>query len=214
VLKSSGLTGATFHLDTLRHERYAAVMGPGDAKKVFKALEKAASLGFYVKINVVVQKGINDDEIWDFLLFSKEIGIEVRFIELMDTGSAKDFVKKAFITGEEILNIIRHYTPVRPMCRQNPQTPAEQFRAEEIGIIFGLIASDTRPFCNQCNRLRLSASGSLRTCLYEPQGQKLDLSQSTDALFRQMHALASGKESFHPLVQKNKEAFSMSNIGG
>jgi cyclic pyranopterin phosphate synthase len=213
-LVHAGLTGVTFHLDTLRSERYASIMGRGEVGVVFAALKQAQDLGLNVKINMVAQKNINDDELGDFLHFSAQQKIEVRFIELMNTGSAEAFVERAFLSGQHILEKIQQYSLVVPLGRQNPHAAAEQFLAKQMGVVFGLIASDTRPFCEHCNRLRLSADGRLRTCLYEPKGQKLNVKESPDELVKALKMMASIKTSFHPLSRKKREDFSMAQIGG
>lgn len=213
ALLDSGLRSITFHFDTLDEARYPHIMGNGSLADVHKALFAARSAGFLVKVNVVVQKGVNDDELWNFLLWSKLHDVEVRFIELMNTGSAKDYVKKTFISGEQILARIAQQSEIRVVGRNPPSAPAEQFYVEELGISFGLIASDTRPFCQACNRLRLSADGRMRTCLYEPLGSRLT-SNDTDHLLKEIQAIVARKTSFHPSLRRLRQDFSMAQIGG
>lgn len=213
ALLEAGITAITFHIDTLRPERYGLLMGDGELSVVLKSLEHAQKLGINVKLNVVMQKGVNDDEIRDFLLFSKQYGVVVRFIELMNTGSAQEYVRDTFMSGEDILHEVSQHWTISPVGRPDAHAPAELFLAHELGLQFGLIASDTRPFCQACNRLRLSADGHLRTCLYEPQGYKLDCSQGL-SLYEQIAAVVSQKTSFHPLNRKERQNFSMAQIGG
>jgi GTP 3',8-cyclase len=212
-LIKAGLTAATFHLDTLKAERYPTVMGRGDIAVVHQAVLLALESGLRVKINMVVQHGVNDDEIIDFLLYSQTVGVEVRFIELMNTGSAKDYVQKTFMSGQQIVALIERHTKVIPVARAQKSAPAEQFLAPDLGITFGLIASDTRPFCADCNRLRLSANGFLRTCLYEPVGHKL-ATINEDALLSNIERIVAEKTSFHPNLKKDRQNFSMSHVGG
>lgn len=215
ALLRSGLKQITFHLDTLKNERYARLMGRGSVEAVLNAVEHAQDLGLQTKINVVVQRHLNDDELWDFLLLSQKLSVPVRFIELMNTGSARDFVSQAFISGQEILEKISRFTTVNERGRKELSTPAEEFFAKDLDLTFGLIASDTRPFCAHCNRLRLSADGRLRTCLYEPLGQMLPFkTASFDDLLAAIDDIVARKTSFHPMLKKNQRAFSMSQIGG
>lgn len=211
-LKQAGITQVTFHLDTLRTERYPSVMGRGDVVTVLDAINQALEAGFEVKLNMVVQREVNDDELGDFLTLSQQLGSEVRFIELMNTGSATDYVHKTFMSGQEILALIERHTPVVSVGRPHKSAPAESFLAVAMGIPFGLIASDTEPFCAACNRLRLSADGHLRTCLYEPVGHKLSF--ATDDLPARIAHLVAQKTSFHPLQRKERKSFSMSQVGG
>lgn len=207
------LHSITFHLDTLKQDKYGLLMGKGEVKTVLLAIEQAINLGLQVKINVVVQKDSNDDELYDFLCLSKKISAQVRFIEIMNTGSAKNYVKKAFISGKEIIDKITAFTPVDSLGRPEPSAPAELFFCKDLGISFGLIASDTQPFCAHCDRLRLSADGRLYTCLYEPHGQAL-LPFSDDKLVEQIKKIVAKKTSFHPLLNKECKDFSMSKLGG
>lgn len=212
-LKNAGLSATTFHLDTLQEKKYGRLMGRGSVTEVIEAIKQARPL-FLTKLNVVVQKGENDDELWDFLRLSKDLAVEVRFIELMNTGSAKDFVAENFLSGQEILMRIGQYDEIVPLKRKNPSDPAEQFLARKLDVPFGLIASDTRPFCQDCNRLRLSADGHIRTCLYEPLGYKIPLDLNVDDMARFISGVILKKTSFHPSLMRERKDFSMSMVGG
>ncbi len=107
ALVSAGLTGATVHVDSLRPDRYRAIMGEGDVASVLDATLAARAHLEEVKLNVVVQRDQNDDEIGDFLAWSRATGVEVRFIELMNTGSAVEYTRKVFVSGREIVSIAR-----------------------------------------------------------------------------------------------------------
>lgn len=217
-LLRSGLHAVTFHLDSLKNERYRRIMGAGDVACVLDAIRHAQSLTFKVKLNVVVQRDVNDDELGDFLRLSQEMSVQVRFIELMNTGSARAYVEDAFISGKDILEKIACLTRITALGRKNPSAPAELFMAPDLGIKFGLIASDTRPFCANCNRLRLSADGRLRTCLYEPAGHDVGFGRavvpSDEEIAKNIAAVVAKKTSFHPGLKKELKQFSMSQIGG
>jgi len=213
ALKDAGLNTITIHIDSLKAERYQRLMGKGELAEALRAVEKAKTLGLRPKVNVVVQRGLNDDELSSFLEFSKETGVMVRFIELMDTGSARDFVAAHFISGRNILAKLAHLGIV-PKPRAHPSDPARLFLAEQQDVLFGLIASDTEPFCSHCDRLRLSANGKIYTCLYEPLGEALNLEADDDALFREINLKINRKESLHPSANKSRRLFSMSQTGG
>ncbi len=214
-LVGAGLSAVTFHLDTLKQEKYPLLMGQGEVATVINAMKAAQDAGLLVKINVVVQKGLNDDELVDFLFFSKTHDVEIRFIEQMNTGSARKFVAETFMSGREILDRCARSTNVIELSRRHRSAPAERFLAEDIGVEFGLIASDTRPFCDNCDRLRLSANGRMRSCLYEPMGQSLELETLSDEeLMRHIKATVAAKRSFHPALKSMRADFSMADVGG
>lgn len=213
ALVEAGLHTITLHVDSLKKERYELLMGKGTLKTALKALELAQQLGLTPKINVVVQRGLNDDELVDFLRFSKFAGAQVRFIELMDTGSARDFVAAHFMSGREIVASLKTLG-IYAVHRAEPSDPAQLFFAEEFDLTFGIIASDTEPFCHDCDRLRLSADGQLYTCLYEAQGQRLSLELEDEGLFKEMEHKIARKESWHPSQKKSRRLFSMSQTGG
>ena len=142
-LKQAGLSQITFHIDSLREDRYEKIMGKGKLSLVLEALERAQDLGFNIKINTVVQKNQNSDELLNFLLFSKKSGVEVRFIEIMNTGSAKKFVEHNFMSGQDILDILALNFKIRPIQRLHKSDPAEVFFIDDLALSFGLIASDT-----------------------------------------------------------------------
>ncbi len=155
---------------------------------------------------MVVQKSRNDDELMDFLEFSKASGVEVRFIEMMNTGSATDFVKRHFLSGKEILKNLEIQAGSTKLSRAQASDPAERFYSSKLGLIFGLIASDTRPFCSDCNRLRLSADGKLFT--YNPRGVDLGLDNDPEEIFGRLMKKNRHQRIFSPRTKKSLlEAF-------
>lgn len=207
------LHSITFHLDTLKQDLYERIMGQGKVHTVLSAIDEAQKAGLEVKINVVVQKGVNDEELYDFLCLSKQLSVQIRFIEIMNTGSAKNYAEKHFLSGADIIKKIKIFSDVASRGRPVLSSPAELFFCEGLGINFGLIASETEPFCSHCNRLRLSADGRLYTCLYQPIGENLR-SFSEEELVAQIQKIVAKKASFHPALNKNPRDFSMSKIGG
>lgn len=213
ALLNAGLQTITLHVDSLKEQSYVQLMGKGELKIALKSLELAQNLGFSVKINVVVQRDLNDNELVDFLVFSKQHGVQVRFIELMDTGSARDFVAKHFISGREIREKLSPLD-IKAEGRLELSDPAKLFYASKLGVTFGLIASDTEPFCDACDRLRLSADGRIYTCLYDPNGSALSLDKEEETIFLEASQKIKNKESLHPSQKKTRRLFSMSELGG
>lgn len=218
ALVQSGVSRLNVHIDSLNSQKYRKVMGNGDVDKIVALVLQLRPHFEEVKINLVLQKGINDDELCDFLLFSARHKIEVRFIELMDTGSAADYVKSTFLEGADAVRIIERTYAVTPAPRKHVSDAASLYNVPDLGISFGLIASDTQPFCDNCNRIRLTAQGELRGCLYEPRGLPLGAllreGNSISQLLDRVNNAVLGKRSFHPLTAREKYSFSMAEIGG
>ncbi len=172
-LRRAGLRRVTVSLDTLRPERMLAFARSGHHADVLEGIRAASAVGFdSVKLNSVVIRGYNDDEILDLLEFGRRHRIEVRFIEYMDVGGATGWTLDQVVPQRDILKTIAgRYGPTTPLSRDN-WAPAESFGLRD-GTRFGVIASTTAPFCRTCDRGRLTADGTFLLCLYGEQG--LDL---------------------------------------
>jgi len=209
ALVVAGLRRATIHVDSLRPDRYRALMGPGDVGAVLAGALAARRRLAEVKLNVVVQRDRNDDEVGDFLAWSRANAIEVRFIELMST-STNAYTKRAFVSGREIVA----RATATPLPRARPSDPAARYESAD-GVVFGVIASDTEPFCGDCVRMRLTADGRLRGCLYQSSGASLrDALGSDDALAAEIARGVAAKRSHHPGTGSAREEFSMAETGG
>jgi len=173
ALRSAGLRRVTVSLDTLRPERMVAFARSARHAEVLEGIAAAVATGFEaVKLNTVVIRGHNDDEILDLLEFARVRDLEIRFIEYMDVGGATRWSMKEVVSQQEMLRVIAdRYGPVQPLQRDG-SAPAERFRLPD-GTAFGVIASTTAPFCRTCDRARLTADGTLLLCLYGERG--LDL---------------------------------------
>ena len=217
ALADAGLSAVTIHLDTLREGRYGALMGEGSVQSALAAVTRARQRFERVKLNVVVQRGRNDDELLDFLRAGHDASFEVRFIELMNTGSARGYVAEVFISGQEIVDIVRKSAGAHPISRRHHSDPAALWQTDD-GQVFGVIASDTEPFCTSCDRLRLTADGRLRGCLYQPGGVPLGATLKAGAPKEALAALIDGalddKRSHHPTAQTARVPFSMADVGG
>jgi cyclic pyranopterin phosphate synthase len=172
-LKAAGLRRVTVSLDTLRPERMVAFARSARHPEVLQGIAAAVEAGFAsVKLNTVVIRGYNEDEVLDLLAFARERRVEPRFIEYMDVGGATQWNHDQVVSQREILDVIeRAHGPATPL-RENDWAPAERFRLPD-GTVFGVIASTTAPFCRTCDRARLTADGTFLLCLYGERG--LDL---------------------------------------
>ena len=171
-LHQAGLRRLTVSLDTLRPERFLALTRSDHHARVLAGIEAARAEGFPLKLDTVVVRGTNEDEVLDLLAFAREIGAEIRFIEYMDVGGATRWTREQVFSRAEILaqvSIARG--PVEPVGAQGSD-PAERFRLAD-GTVFGIIASTTTPFCRACDRSRLTADGTWFTCLYARSGANL-----------------------------------------
>ena len=172
-LKQAGLHRVTVSLDTLRPERFEKLTRFDEHARVLAGIEAAAAAGFAcLKIDSVVIRGVNEDELVPLLEYGKRFGAEVRFIEYMDVGGATLWSRDKVVSRAEILGTLaRRYGPIEPVAEKS-SAPAERFRLRD-GTIFGIIASTTAPFCGSCDRSRLTADGLWYLCLYAARGTDL-----------------------------------------
>ena len=172
-LRAAGLHRITVSLDTLKRERFRALTGSSDFDAVIAGIHAAADAGFSpLKIDTVVIRGTNEDELIDLLEFGRTVNAEVRFIEYMDVGGATRWSPAAVVPRAEMLEIIaRHYGGVLTIDERS-SAPAERFLLPD-GRTFGIIASTTAPFCATCDRARLTADGMWLMCLYASAGTDL-----------------------------------------
>ena len=170
ALREAGLHRVTLSLDTLRPERFAALTGRDTHAQVLEGITAARRLGFpKLKLDSVVLRGVNDDELADLIEYGRPLEAEVRFIEYMDVGGATDWsLDKVFTRSEMLERLGRRYGAIAPL-NENSSAPAERFRLPD-GTIFGIIASTTTPFCRNCDRSRLTADGLWYLCLYAQTG--------------------------------------------
>jgi cyclic pyranopterin phosphate synthase len=172
-LKKAGLDRVTVSLDTLQPERMERWARTPHHADILTGLDAARDAGFTgTKINTVVIRGFNDDEIVDMVEFGRDRGVEIRFIEYMDVGGATHWSLDDVVSQREILSILEHrFGPITPEMGR-ASAPAERFTLSD-GTRFGIIASTTAPFCRTCDRSRVTADGTWFLCLYSEGG--LDL---------------------------------------
>ena len=172
-LRRAGLDRITVSLDSLRRERFEEITRRDGLDRFLAGLETAVAVGFdVVKINMVVMRGFNDDELVGMLEFARGLGAELRFIEYMDVGGATHWSPAQVVPRKEILERLeRDLGSVAREPASDP-APADRFLLPD-GTRFGVIASVTEPFCRRCNRSRLTADGLWYTCLYAREGVDL-----------------------------------------
>jgi len=173
ALKAAGLRRVTVSLDTLRAQRMLAFAKSAHHADVLEGIAAARRVGFgKLKLNAVVIRGFNDDELVDLIEFARTHDAEVRFIEYMDVGGATRWSMDQVVSQREMLEILgRQYGAIGPVP-DDPHAPAERFRLPD-GTTFGIIASTTAPFCRSCDRSRVTADGTWLLCLYAARGVDL-----------------------------------------
>ena len=184
-LRDAGLHRITVSLDTLDRERFRQMTRFDSLDSVLEGIDAAASAGFAsLKIDTVVIRGVNDHELTAIIDHGRPLAAEVRFIEYMDVGGATRWSPGAVVSRREMLaRLEQHYGPITPIVEQS-SAPADRFTLPD-GTVFGIISSTTEPFCDSCDRSRLTADGVWLMCLYASAG--------TD-LRRPLRAGASGEE--------------------
>ena len=171
-LREAGLHRITVSLDTLRRERFRQLTGSSDFDAVIAGIHAAADEFQSLKLDTVVIRGTNEDEVVDLIEFARGVHAEIRFIEYMDVGGATRWSPASVVPRAEMLEMIaRHYGGVLPIEEQS-SAPADRFLLPD-GTTFGIIASTTTPFCASCDRARLTADGIWLLCLYAAAGTDL-----------------------------------------
>jgi cyclic pyranopterin phosphate synthase len=171
-LHRAGLKRLTISLDTLRPERMEALARADRTSAVVEGIDAARQAGFTtIKLNTVVMRGVNDDEIIEIVRFATSRGLEARFIEYMDVGGALEWRAEAVVPRAEILSRLEAtFGPLAHLARAgDPSAPAERWRLPD-GTVVGIVASTTTPFCGACDRSRLTADGMWYRCLYAEEG--------------------------------------------
>lgn len=219
-LYEAGLRRLNVSLDTLRPARYAKITGRDQLTGVLTALERALDLGFQsVKVNCVVLKGINDDELLDLALLARDRPFQVRFIELMPTASPRDW-QRHFLPMDAVRRRLAYLGELAEVASIATAGPARLFKVPGFAGELGFISPMSGHQCDACNRLRLTAQGRLRPCLLAP--HELDLKaplrvglgdDSLSNLFEQALELKGGKTGF-PLIHSHQPGRSMVGIGG
>jgi cyclic pyranopterin phosphate synthase len=192
-LKQAGLHRVTVSLDTLRPERFTALTRRTTHAQVLEGIASVPRAGFTdTKLDTVVMRGINDDELADLIEFGRTVPAEVRFIEYMDVGGATRWSPEQVVSRREILERLeKRYGRIEAVVEEST-APADRYRMAA-GTVFGVISSTTAPFCADCDRSRLTADGMWYLCLYAAQGTDLRGPLRAGASSDELAALITGR---------------------
>jgi cyclic pyranopterin phosphate synthase len=230
-LKRAGLHRVTISCDSLRPECFAAMTGRDMLAQVLQGVDAALDAGLRpVKVNAVLVRGVNDGEVIDLARFGRERGVEVRFIEFMPLDGAGEWSSDRVVPAKEILERLNEVYPLEPFVPEAPGAPmalegrgaepADRYRYLDGAGVVGVVASVTRPFCATCDRVRLTAEGSLRSCLFAVRERDLRTvlrgGGTDDDLAEAIVSEVAAKWAGHSIGKVNfvRPARSMSQIGG
>ncbi|QQW73474.1 GTP 3',8-cyclase MoaA [Helicobacter pylori] len=161
-LKNAGLSRVNVSLDSLKSDRVLKISQKDALKNTLEGIEESLKVGLKLKLNMVVMKGVNDDEILELLEYAKNRSIQIRYIEFMENTHAKSLVKG--LKEREILDLIAQKYKIMGM--ENPKKGSSKIYTLENGYQFGIIAPNSDDFCQSCNRIRLASDGKICPCLY------------------------------------------------
>ena len=219
-LRAAGLNRINISLDSLDRAKFERMTRRDELDRVLAGIEAATRAGFSsVKINSVVERGVNDDELLDLAEFGRRLGVEVRFIEFMPLDAEGHWVSDKVVGQDEIVARIGAVHPLESVPARGA-APADRWRYLDGGGTVGVIPSVTKPFCGDCDRVRLTADGQFRTCLFAT--TEFDLrallrdGADDDALAAEIERAVGTKWAGHQINQVNfiRPRRSMSQIGG
>jgi cyclic pyranopterin phosphate synthase len=221
ALLEAGLKRVSFSLDSLDPSNFKKMTGRDSLSDVLAAIRLAQELGFHpVKVNAVIIRGINDHEIEDLAQFARTQNLTFRFIEFMPLDSARAWLKEMVVTGKELLERLHAKFHLLPAPVDNPSSTAKRWRFADGRGEIGIIAPVSEPFCGQCNRIRLTADGKIRTCLFSVVEHdlrgRLRAGLSDEAIAEWLEEVVWQKEARHHIGEPDfvPASRSMSCIGG
>jgi cyclic pyranopterin phosphate synthase len=192
ALREAGLHRLTISLDTLRPDRFTSLTQRGTHGEVLAGIAAATATGLTdLKIDTVVMRGFNSDELADLIEFGRQVSAEVRFIEYMDVGGATGWTPEKVFSRAEILEELSKIHGGYEELRKTDVAPADRFQLPD-GTVFGIISSTTQPFCATCDRSRLTADGMWLRCLYAMTGTDLRTPMRSGASDDELRDLISG----------------------
>lgn len=217
-LRRAGVERLNVSLDSLRPETFSRITRGGDLQQVLDGIAAAEAAGFPpVKINTVVMRGVNDDEIPDFAELTLREAYTVRFIEYMPTLNDAEW-HSSWVAGRDILQRLEQRYRLQPLPTAEPSGPARYFRIAGAAGKIGIITPISNHFCDRCNRIRVTASGLAKGCLFARGGIDLKpyLRQGDEALREALRQIATHKPAWHNLFRPQTQyaPFSMAGIGG
>lgn len=222
-LKKAGLQRVTVSLDSLDDEKFGKINGRGiGVDAVLKGIEAAEQAGMTVKINMVVRKGVNDDEIVSMARYFRGTGHILRFIEFMDVGNTNGWNLQEVVTKKEIINRLHEQLPLEPAEANYFGEVASRYRYQGTNEEIGIISSISDAFCSTCTRARLSADGQLYTCLFATRGTNLrdplragdDVLQLIKQTWKGRTDRYSEERTAETAAKRPKKKIEMSYIGG
>ncbi len=221
ALRAAGLRRVSFSLDSLDRDNFKKITGRDSLAEVLKSIQLARQLGFNpVKVNAVVIRGINDHEIETLAQFAFDQNLGFRFIEFMPLDSARAWLKEMVVPGREVLARLQNRFELQPVLSDNLSETAKRWSLPGGRAEIGIIAPVSEPFCGHCNRLRLTADGKIRTCLFsitEHDLRSLLREGASDATITDwLKEVVWGKEARHHIGEPDfvSPSRSMSCIGG
>jgi cyclic pyranopterin phosphate synthase len=174
ALRSAGLSRINVSVDTLEPEKFRRITQRGELNRVLDGLFAAKRAGLKpIKINAVIERGVNDEDILSLVEFSLKHEFGIRFIEYMDVGNSNSWTSDKLFPKKEILRTIQTRYALREVGRENGSAPSVDYQLADGSGDIGVIASVTEPFCSSCTRARLTADGKLVTCLFSDVGHDL-----------------------------------------
>ncbi|MFL3011820.1 MAG: GTP 3',8-cyclase MoaA [Acidimicrobiales bacterium] len=219
LLRSAGLSRINISIDSLKAEKFKEITHRDEMQKVITGIEASLEAGLLpVKINVVAMRGVNDDEILDFAKFGRDRSVIVRFIEFMPLDADENWSASAVLSQEEIFSTINSVYPLEAVERSN--APASRFRYLDGQGEIGIVASVTQKFCGTCDRIRITADGQFRNCLFSNEELNLKEALRSGSSDREICDLLElsvlAKREGHGIgnVDFIRPARSMSQIGG
>ena len=221
ALRAAGLKRVSFSLDSLNRDNFRKITGRDGLASVLASIQLAQELGFDpVKVNAVVIRDINHQELESLAEFAREKNLSLRFIEFMPLDSARAWQKDMVVPGSEILQRLQSRFDLRPVATDNPSSTSRRWAFSDGRGEIGIIAPVSEPFCGHCNRIRLTADGKVRTCLFSVTEHdlrsQLRSGASDEALADWLSGVVWQKEARHHIGEADfiAPSRSMSCIGG
>ena len=219
-LRTAGLDRINVSMDSLRRERFARMTRRDELDNVLAGIAEAKLAGFDpVKVNAVIERGQNDDEIVDLARYGRDNGVEVRFIEFMPLDASNEWERDKVVAQDEIVSLIHAAFPLESVPARGA-APADRWRYLDGKGTVGVIPSVTQPFCGDCDRVRLTSDGQFRTCLFATREFDLRMSlrdgASDEAIAGLIESAVATKWAGHQInkIEFIRPARSMSQIGG
>jgi cyclic pyranopterin phosphate synthase len=207
ILKANRVFHLNISLDSLDVENFRNITHGDYLERILDNVSRAKKMGFVIKITTVAMKGVNDQELATFVEYSRNTGLEVRFLELMRIGHARDAQAKQFIPAKDLIARLMERHLLRPVVKEGDSTSFNYLL--DNGAQIGFIASESRPFCGQCSRWRLSADGILRACLMKDDGVSIKNKTKEERIPLYQDILG-----MKPAMRPVEVAHQMNGIGG